>query len=91
MDGRHQSVDLAKPAIVFQPLGEDLGLAEVIEHRSAFTKLAQHAPQLKANFEGLLQRGPTLGQCLENTESLLEPSPCIRQRRSRSRLSSGLL
>jgi hypothetical protein len=37
---------LAAPTIVFQPLGEYLGRAEVIEHRSAFTELAQHPPQL---------------------------------------------
>ena len=46
MDGRPESVDLATPTIVFQPLGEGLGLAQALEHRSAFTELAQHPPQL---------------------------------------------
>ena len=64
MDGRHEGADLAKPAIVFQPLGEGLGLAEVLEHLPAFTELAQHRPQLKADFEGLLQRGLALRQVL---------------------------
>ena len=57
MDGRHESADLATPAIVFQPLGEGLGLAEMLKHLPAFTELAQHRPQLEANLEGLLQRG----------------------------------
>ena len=56
MDSRHESADLATPAIVFQPLGEGLGLAEVLEHLPPFTELAQHRPQLEANLEGLLQR-----------------------------------
>ena len=90
MDRRHQSVDLATPTIVLQPLGEGLGLAEVLEHRSAFTELAQHPPQLEANVEGLLERGLALRQCRENSQSLLETSPGVRQRRSRGRLSSGL-
>ena len=55
---------LAQPAIVFQPFGEGLGLAEVLKHLLAFTELAQHWPQLEANLEGLLQRGPALWQCL---------------------------
>ena len=90
MDGRHESVDLATPAIVFQPLGKGLGLAEMIEHLPAFTELAQHPPQLEANIEGLLQRGPALRQCLQNAQRLLEPGPGVRQRRSRGRLASGL-
>ena len=73
MDGRHDRVDLATAAIVLQPLGEGPGLAEMIEHLSAFTKLTQYAPQFKADFKGLLHHGPTLRQCVENTQRLLEP------------------
>ena len=54
--------DLATPTIVFQPLGEGLGLAEVLEHLPDFTELAQHRPQLEANLEGLLHRGLALRQ-----------------------------
>ena len=90
MDRRHQSVDLATPTIVLQPLGEGLSLAELLEHRSAFTELAQHPPQLEPNLEGLLERGLALRQRRYNSQSLLETSPGVRQRRSRGRLSSSL-
>jgi hypothetical protein len=37
---------LATSTIVSQPLGERLGLSQVVKHVSALTKLAQNAPQL---------------------------------------------
>src|SRR5262249_14162116 len=87
----HENADPAAPAIVVQPLGKRLGLAQMLEHLPAFTELAQHWSQFEANFEGLLQRGLALRQSLENTHRLLEPGPSVRERRSRGRLSSGLL
>jgi hypothetical protein len=49
------------------------GLTELIEHLSAFAKLAQHAPQLKANFEGLLQCG-VIGVLMETVTLLAAKS-----------------
>jgi len=46
---------LAASTIVFQPLGNGLCLAEVLEHFPAFTDLPQHRPQLQANVDVLLQ------------------------------------
>src|SRR6266481_5689658 len=61
---------LATPTIVFQPPGKGLGLAEVLEHLTDFTELAQNGPQLETNLEGLFQCGSTIRQRLENTQSL---------------------
>jgi len=44
---------LAASTIVFQPLGNGLCLAEVLEHFPAFTDLPQHRPQLQANVDVL--------------------------------------
>ena len=57
-----KAADLATSTIVFQPLGEGLGLAEMLEHLPDLTELAQHRPQLEANLEGLLHRGLALRQ-----------------------------
>ncbi len=62
----------------------------MIEHLPAFTELTQYRPQLEANLEGLLQRGLTLRQRLENTQRLFKPRPRVRECRSRCRLPPGL-
>ena len=41
-DGRHESADLATSTIVLQPLGERLGLAELLQHLPDFADQAQH-------------------------------------------------
>ena len=78
------------PAIVFQPLGEGLGLAKILKHLPAFTELAQHRPQLEANLEGLFQRSLAFRQYFENTQCLLEPGAGIQERRACGRLPSRL-
>ena len=87
---RHERADPASPAVVVQPLGEGLGLAQALQHPPDFTELVQHRPQLEADLEGLLQRGRALRQRLEDTQRLLEPAPGVRERRPRGRLESGL-
>ena len=69
---RHESADPAAPAIVVQPLGESLGLAQTLQHLPASAELAQHRTQLETELEALLQRGPALRQRLEEMQRLLE-------------------
>ena len=90
MGVRHERADPASPAVVVQPLGEGLGLAQALQRPPDFTELAQHRPQLEADLEGLLQRGLALRQRLEDAQRLLEPDPGVRERRPRGRLESGL-
>ena len=90
VDVRHESADPASPAVVVQPLGEGLGLAQALQRPPDFTELDQHLPQLEADLEGLFQRGLALRQRLEDTERLLEPAPGVLERRPRGRLASGL-
>ena len=40
VDVRHESADPASPAVVVQPLGEGLGLAQALQHPPDFTELA---------------------------------------------------
>ena len=86
VDVRHERADPASPAVVVQPLGEGLGLAQALQRPPDFTELVQHRPQLEADLEGLLQRGLALRQRLEDAERLLEPDPGVRERRPRGRL-----
>ena len=90
VDVRHERADPASPAVVVQPLGEGLGLAQALQRPPDFTELAQHRPQLEADLEALLQRGRALRQRLEDAQRLLEPDPGVRERRPRGRLESGL-
>jgi hypothetical protein len=62
---RHERVDAAASAVVVQPLGEGLGLAQEFQLPPAFTELVQHRPQLEADLEALLQCGRALPQRLE--------------------------
>src|SRR5262249_2336904 len=86
IDRRHPSADLAKPTIVMQLLGNGFGLAEVIEHLSAFTELAQDGPKFEANVESLLEAGSDVRVRLKKLQRLLEPGAGIQERRSRGRL-----
>jgi hypothetical protein len=61
---RHERVDAPAPGIVVQPAGEDLGLTQVLPRQPGFTELGEHRPQLEADLEGLLKRGPNLRQRL---------------------------
>ena len=90
VDVRHERADPASAAVVVQPLGESLGLAQALQRPPDFTELVQHRPQLEADLEGLLQRGLALRQRIEDAERLLEPDPGVRERRPRGRLESGL-
>ena len=90
MGVRHDRADPASPAVVVQPLGEGLRLAQALQHPPDFTELAQHRPQLEADLEALLQRGRALRQRREDPQRLLEPDPGLRKRRPRGRLGSGL-
>jgi hypothetical protein len=68
VDIRHERADLPSSAIVVQPLGEGLGLAQALQRSPAFTeRAAQHRPQLESDVEGLLQCGLALRQRLEGT------------------------
>jgi hypothetical protein len=87
---RHERADTPAPAVVVQPLGEGLGLAEALLHAPDFTELAQYYFPLEADLEGLLQRGRALRQRLEGAERLLEPGSGVRERRPRGRLEPGL-
>ena len=87
---RHERADPTSAAVVVQPLGEGLGLAQALQRPPDFTELAQHRPQLEADLEALLQRGRALRQRLEDAQRLLEPGPGVRERRPRGRLASGL-
>src|SRR6267143_3369675 len=87
---RHDCADTPAAAVVVQPLGEGLGLAQALQPPPGFTELVQHRPQLEADVEGLLQRGLALGERLEDTQRLLEPGPGVRERRPRRRLEPGL-
>ena len=84
------SADPASPAVVVQPLGKDLGLAQALQRQPDFTELVQHRPQLEADLEGLLQRGLAFRQRLDGTQRLLEPGPGVLERRPRRRLESRL-
>jgi hypothetical protein len=48
------SADPAAPAVVVQPFGESLGLAQALQHPPAFTELLHHGAQLEADLEALL-------------------------------------
>ena len=50
MDSRHESIDLATPTILRQPLGQRLGLAEMLEHFPTFTELAQYRRATASEF-----------------------------------------
>ena len=80
---RQDSGDPASAAVVVQCLGQGFGLAQPLQDPPDFTELAQHRPQLEADLEGLLQRGPALRQRLEGAERLLEPGPGVPGRRPR--------
>ena len=71
---RHERIDPAAPAVVVQPLGKGLGLAQALQHPPAFAELNQHRTQLEAEIEALLQRGSGLRQRLEDMQRLLEGS-----------------
>jgi hypothetical protein len=64
-------------AVVVQPLGEDLGLARVLQPPSSLTELHQHRPQLQADLEALLQGGRTRRQRREAIQRLIEPDLCL--------------
>jgi hypothetical protein len=90
VDGRHERADPASAAVVVQPFGESLGLAQTLQRPPDFTELVQHWPQLETDLEGQLQRGRALRQRIENAERLLEPDPGVLERRPRGRLESRL-
>jgi hypothetical protein len=87
---RREGVDPTSPAVVIQPLGERLGLAQALQHSPAFTELLHHRAQLEADLERLLQGGLAFRQRLEDPQRVLEPDPRVLGRRPRSRLESGL-
>jgi hypothetical protein len=91
VDAAHENADPASPAVVVQPLGKGLGLAQQFQLTPAFTERGQHRPQFEADLEGLLKRGLALRQRLESAERLLKPAPGVLERRPRGRLASGLL
>ena len=66
VDVRHEGADPAAPAVVVQPLGEGLGLAQALQHPPAFAELDQRRTQLETDIEALLQRGLALRQRLED-------------------------
>jgi hypothetical protein len=73
-------VNLGAPTIVVQQVGEDFGLTQVLERTANFTELTQHWPQIEADLEGLLQRGPAFRQRREGAERLLEPAQGLLER-----------
>jgi hypothetical protein len=87
---RHERADSAASAVVVQPLGESLGLAQALQGLPDFRELGQHRSQLEADVEGQLQCRLALRQRLEGAERLLEPGPGVRERRPSGRLESGL-
>src|SRR5215467_4629187 len=87
---RHERADTASPVIVVQPFSEGLGLAQALQHSTAFAELEQHRPQLEADLEALLQHGLALRQRREDLQRLLEPGSGIRECRPSHRLESGL-
>ena len=66
VDVRNERVDPAAPAIVVQPFGEGLGLAQALQRPPDFSELGQRVPQIEADVEGLLQCGRRLGQRRED-------------------------
>ena len=61
VDVRHEGADPPAPAVVVQPLGQRLGLAQALQHLPEFAELDQYRPQLEADLEGLLQIGRLSG------------------------------
>jgi AmiR/NasT family two-component response regulator len=78
---RHERADSAASAVVVQPLGESLGLAQALQGLPDFRELGQHRSQLEADVdEGQLQCRLALRQRLEGAERLLEPGLGVRER-----------
>jgi hypothetical protein len=90
VDVRHEGADAASLVVVVRPLGKGFGLAQPFQCPPNVTEVDQHWPQLEADLEGLLQRGLTLRQRLEDIEGVLEPDPGVSGRRPRGRLESRL-
>src|SRR5260370_28227124 len=83
-------IDTPSAAVIVQPLGDGLDLAQALQLLAKFTELDQYRPELETNVAGLLQRGWALWQRLENSERLLEPGAGLVQRRPRGCFESGL-
>jgi hypothetical protein len=66
-----------------QPLGEDLGLAEMIEHLPDFAELAQHRSQIEADLEGLLHCGLAVRLRLQKIQRFLVRTSGVQERRTR--------
>ena len=84
------SADTAASAIVFQPVGEGLGLAEMIEHLPDFAELAQHRSHVEVDLERLLHGGLAVRLGLQQLQRFLVRTSGVQERRTRGRLCSGL-
>src|SRR2546428_365072 len=80
VDVRRERVAPPPPALVLQPLGERLRLAQALQHPMDLTELVQDRPQVEADVERLLQAGLALRQRLEDAQRLLEPGPGVLKR-----------
>src|ERR1043166_2502195 len=80
VDVRHERADPRVPAVVVQPLGETLGLAQALQRLPDLTELVQDRPQLDANLEGLLHHGWGLGKRVDELQRLLEPDASVLER-----------
>src|SRR5437867_1264729 len=87
---RRKGADATTTAVVVQPLGERLGLAQALQHSPTFAELLHHRALLEADRERLLQGNLAFRQRPEDTERLLEPHSRVLGRRPRSRRESGL-
>ncbi len=87
---RGEGADSTAAALVVQPLGEDLGLAQALQHPPGFAELLHRRAQFEADLERLLQRRLTLWQRLEDAQRLFEAGARVLGRRPSRRLESGL-
>ena len=64
--------ELTAPTIIPQPLGETLSFAQARQRPRIVALIPHGVPELHANIEPVLQRGPILGEVLEGAERVLE-------------------
>jgi hypothetical protein len=63
--GRHKVGNPCQPPLIAQGLGEDFGLAEVVEDLPKFSEMKERRAQAEPEVDGLLERVTTLREMLQ--------------------------
>ena len=83
--------DPASAAVVVQPLGEGLGLAQVLQRPPAVTERDQHRPQLEADLDAPAPAWTWLsGSAARTSSACSNQARGVRERRPRGGLLAGL-